>query len=58
MNKILNPQYLSKISDTFSNLSKTIDMYGPWASAWVGEAGGAFNSGGQNVSDTFVDSFW
>lgn len=33
-------------------------MNGPWASAWVGEAGGAFNSGGKNVSDTFINSFW
>lgn len=33
-------------------------MKGPWASAWVGESGGAYNSGGPNVSNAFVDSFW
>ncbi|KAI5648250.1 hypothetical protein M9H77_34255 [Catharanthus roseus] len=58
VSKILNPYYLSKISDIFSSLNKTIQMNGPWASAWVGEAGGAFNSGGKNVSDTFINSFW
>ncbi|KAL3528443.1 hypothetical protein ACH5RR_007765 [Cinchona calisaya] len=58
VSKILNPYYLSKIEDTFSNLSKTIQTNGPWTSAWVGEAGGAFNNGARHVSDTFVNSFW
>ncbi|KAF2311239.1 hypothetical protein GH714_021126 [Hevea brasiliensis] len=31
---------------------------GPWASAWVGESGGAYNSGGRHVSNTFINSFW
>ncbi|KAL0385961.1 UNVERIFIED_CONTAM: Heparanase-like protein 2 [Sesamum radiatum] len=26
--------------------------------AWVGEAGGAYNSGGKDVSHTFVNGFW
>lgn len=58
VNKILNPHHLNKISETFSSLQETIQTYGPWASAWVGESGGAFNSGGRNVSNTFVNSFW
>ncbi|NP_001313156.1 heparanase-like protein 2 isoform X1 [Nicotiana tabacum] len=58
VDKVLNPQYLNKISDTFGNLTQTIKMKGPWASAWVGESGGAYNSGGPNVSNAFVDSFW
>ncbi|CAN4100391.1 unnamed protein product [Withania somnifera] len=58
VNKILNPQHLNNIVDTFSNLTQTIEMNGPWASAWVGESGGAFNNGGHNVSNTFVNSFW
>ncbi|KAJ4974436.1 hypothetical protein NE237_007610 [Protea cynaroides] len=58
VNKILNPHYLSQISRTFSNLEDTIQTHGPWASAWVGEAGGAYNSGGHLVSNTFVNSFW
>ncbi|CAI9767685.1 unnamed protein product [Fraxinus pennsylvanica] len=58
INKILDPDHLNKISATFRNLSLSIQMNGPWASAWVGESGGAYNSGGPHVSDTFVDSFW
>ncbi|CAL0330605.1 unnamed protein product [Lupinus luteus] len=56
--KILDPERLSKVKTIFSNLSESIQKYGPWTSAWVGEAGGAYNSGGRNVSNTFVDSFW
>lgn len=58
VSKILDPNYLSKISDTFSNLKQTIQSHGPWSSAWVGESGGAYNSGGRNVSNTFINSFW
>ncbi|KAJ4883243.1 Heparanase-like protein 1 [Raphanus sativus] len=56
--KILDPSYLSKGAETFKNVNKTIQEHGPWASPWVGESGGAYNSGGQHVSDTFIDSFW
>ncbi|KAM7471448.1 hypothetical protein LguiA_009631 [Lonicera macranthoides] len=56
--KILDPHYLSRVSETFSNLKQTIQTNGPWASAWVGESGGAYNSGGRHVSDTFINSFW
>eukprot|EP00262_Sarcandra_glabra_P012043 TRINITY_DN3004_c0_g3_i1.p1 TRINITY_DN3004_c0_g3~~TRINITY_DN3004_c0_g3_i1.p1 ORF type:complete len:470 (-),score=63.06 TRINITY_DN3004_c0_g3_i1:64-1341(-) len=58
MSKILNPHHLSQIAETFKELQHTIQRHGPWASAWVGESGGAYNSGGHLVSDTFVDSFW
>lgn len=58
VSKILDPSYLSQISDTFINLEETIKKHGPWASAWVGESGGAYNSGGRHVSNTFVNSFW
>lgn len=58
MSKILNPQRLSRVSETFGNLKQTIEKHGPWASAWVGESGGAYNSGGRHVSNTFVNSFW
>ncbi|KAK9116604.1 hypothetical protein Sjap_015551 [Stephania japonica] len=56
--KILDPHHLSLASETFSNLQRTIEKHGPWASAWVGESGGAYNSGGHLISDTFIDSFW
>ncbi|KAJ9163557.1 hypothetical protein P3X46_023209 [Hevea brasiliensis] len=58
VNKILDPHHLSKISETFSGIVQTIQQNGPWASAWVGESGGAYNSGGRHVSNTFVNSFW
>ncbi|CAI9111963.1 OLC1v1012319C1 [Oldenlandia corymbosa var. corymbosa] len=58
ISKILNPYYLNKVTSTFGNLSSTIQNDGSWSSAWVGEAGGAYNNGGRNVSDTFVNSFW
>ncbi|OWM90391.1 heparanase-like protein 1 [Punica granatum] len=58
ISKILDPNYLNRISDTFSKLKETIRKNGPWASPWVGESGGAYNSGGLGVSNTFVNSFW
>ncbi|KAL2951416.1 hypothetical protein AAZX31_19G049200 [Glycine max] len=46
------------IFSIFRNLSKTIKIYGPWSSAWVGEAGEAYNSGGNHVSNRFLNNFW
>ncbi|KAF3775875.1 Heparanase-like protein 2 [Nymphaea thermarum] len=56
--KILNPFFLSEIAQTFKDLQQTIQEFGPWSSAWVGESGGAYNSGGRLVSNTFINSFW
>ncbi|XP_040865529.1 heparanase-like protein 2 [Glycine max] len=56
--KILDPERLSRVESIFSNLSETIKIYGPWSSAWVGEAGGAYNSGGNHVSNRFLNNFW
>ncbi|KAJ4713133.1 Heparanase-like protein [Melia azedarach] len=58
VSKILDPHHLNNVSETFSNLKQTIERNGPWSSAWVGESGGAYNSGGRQVSNTFVNSFW
>uniref|UniRef100_A0A1D1Z3K1 Heparanase-like protein 1 n=1 Tax=Anthurium amnicola TaxID=1678845 RepID=A0A1D1Z3K1_9ARAE len=58
VDKILDPQYLSQIANTLRDLELTIQRHGPWASAWVSESGGAYNSGGRGVSDTFINSFW
>ncbi|KAK8993962.1 hypothetical protein V6N11_008173 [Hibiscus sabdariffa] len=58
ISKILNPDHLNKASYTFGNLTHVIRRHGPWSSAWVGESGGAYNSGGAHVSNTFVNSFW
>ncbi|OVA12143.1 Glycoside hydrolase [Macleaya cordata] len=58
VSKILDPHHLSQIAGTFINLQQTIQRHGPWASAWVGESGGAYNNGGRHVSNRFVNSFW
>ncbi|XP_015894941.4 heparanase-like protein 2 isoform X1 [Ziziphus jujuba] len=58
INNIQDPYYLNQIAQTYADVSRSIKDFGPWAGAWVGESGGAYNSGGKNVSHTFVDGFW
>ncbi|KAJ7299767.1 hypothetical protein O6H91_Y155800 [Diphasiastrum complanatum] len=58
VSKILNPFYLDKEAGYFKLVQQTLQRYGPWADAWVGEAGGAFNSGRDLVSNAFAFSFW
>ncbi|XP_074316953.1 heparanase-like protein 2 [Silene latifolia] len=58
VSKMLDPNFLNKISETFSDVNETLETAGPWTRSWVGESGGAYNSGGKLVSDTFVNSFW
>jgi len=56
--KILDPSYLDKEASTFSGLKDILASTGTSATAWVGESGGAYNSGRHLVSDAFVYSFW
>jgi heparanase 1 len=56
--KMQDPFYLDKVAQTFSDMEATVREAGPWSSPWVGESGGAYNSGGKDVSDRFADSFW
>jgi len=42
----------------FRAVQQIIKTTAPWATAWVGEAGGAYNSGKHLVSNAFVMSFW
>ncbi|XP_022042202.1 heparanase-like protein 3 [Helianthus annuus] len=56
--KILNPSYLDGLADPFKQLENILETSGTSASAWVGEAGGAYNSGHHLVTDAFVFSFW
>ncbi|KAL5559754.1 hypothetical protein UlMin_035965 [Ulmus minor] len=58
IDRILDPSLLSSVSDTFKNLQKILKNSGSSAVAWVGEAGGAHNSGQNRVSNAFVSSFW
>ncbi|XP_019463405.1 PREDICTED: heparanase-like protein 3 [Lupinus angustifolius] len=56
--KILDPSYLDGEAKTFNSLKNILQSSGTSATAWVGEAGGAYNSGRHLVSDAFVNSFW
>ncbi|GER35321.1 heparanase [Striga asiatica] len=56
--KILDPSYLNGEAQTFKNLQNIVKTAGNSTVAWVGEAGGAYNSGHNNVSNAFVYSFW
>ncbi|KAL0363875.1 UNVERIFIED_CONTAM: Heparanase-like protein 2 [Sesamum angustifolium] len=56
--KIQDPFFLDEIAQTHKDVSTAVKLFGPWSGAWVGEAGGAYNSGGKDVSHTFVNGFW
>lgn len=56
--KILNPSYLDGEANTFSSLHNLLKSFPTSAVAWVGEAGGAYNSGHNLVTNAFVFSFW
>ncbi|TKW19923.1 hypothetical protein SEVIR_4G051400v4 [Setaria viridis] len=56
--KILDPSVLDGMISTFSNLQGILKSTGTSTVAWVGEAGGAYNSGHHLVTDAFVFSFW
>ncbi|BAT76276.1 hypothetical protein LR48_Vigan01g252300 [Vigna angularis] len=55
---ILNPSRLDGEADTFRSLKGILQNSTNKAKSWVGEAGGAYNSGHHLVSDAFVYSFW
>ncbi|OAY69382.1 Heparanase-like protein 3 [Ananas comosus] len=58
INRILDPSYLDSEISTFRNLQGILKASGTSTVAWVGEAGGAYNSGHHLVTDAFVFSFW
>ncbi|KAJ3673120.1 hypothetical protein LUZ60_006494 [Juncus effusus] len=58
INKILDPLYLSQVAKIHKAVDYVVKHFGPWSTPWVGESGGAYNSGGANISDAFVNSFW
>ncbi|KAL4560234.1 hypothetical protein LXL04_032384 [Taraxacum kok-saghyz] len=51
--KILDPLYLDGGSQTFRDLQNILKKSGTSTVAWVGEAGGAYNSGHNLVSNAF-----
>ncbi|KAJ7953888.1 Heparanase-like protein [Quillaja saponaria] len=58
IDKVQDPYFLDQVAQTYRDISKTVEEFGPWSGAWVGEAGGAYNSGGKDVSHTFANGFW
>lgn len=58
VDKILNPSYLDNELGNFRAVRDILQTLDPSPSAWVGEAGGAYNSGHHLVTDAFVFSFW
>ncbi|XP_073098982.1 heparanase-like protein 3 isoform X1 [Elaeis guineensis] len=58
VDRILDPSYLDREVSTFRNLQGILQSAGTSTTAWVGEAGGAYNSGHHLVTDSFVFSFW
>lgn len=58
IDKVQDPSYLDQIDKTYKDVSDTVEQFGPWTAPWVGEAGGAYNNGGKDVSNTFANGFW
>lgn len=58
IDRILNPSVLESGGDVFRNLHNVVRTSANSATAWVGEAGGAYNSGRDGVTNAFVFSFW
>lgn len=58
IHKILDPSVLSNALGTFSSLQSILKHSGTSAVAWVGESGGAYNSGRNHVTNAFGFSFW
>ncbi|KAI7755604.1 hypothetical protein M8C21_016677 [Ambrosia artemisiifolia] len=56
--KILDPSYLDGGSQPFRDLQNILKKSGSSTVAWVGEAGGAYNSGRNLVTNAFVFGFW
>ncbi|XP_047339134.1 heparanase-like protein 3 [Impatiens glandulifera] len=58
IDKILDPSVLDGEASTFSQIQILLKNSPNSATSWVGESGGAYNSGHNLVTNAFVFSFW
>ncbi|KHN02016.1 Heparanase-like protein 2 [Glycine soja] len=58
INRVQDPYLLSQVAETYKSVAQAVKEFTPWAGPWVGESGGAYNSGGKDVPNTFVNGFW
>ncbi|KAL3840735.1 hypothetical protein ACJIZ3_025326 [Penstemon smallii] len=56
--RIRDPSVLDNTVGVFKDLNNIVKNSPNSASAWVGESGGAYGSGRNGVTNTFVFSFW
>ena len=54
----LNVTYLDKVRVLGADVNKVVSTYSPSSSIWLGEGGGAYNSGGNNTTNSFNSGFW
>lgn len=54
--KMQDPFYLYNVAQIYSDIQVATLSF-PWASVWMSESGGAYNSGGKE-SQNFANSFW
>ncbi|XXG55647.1 hypothetical protein AAC387_Pa03g3267 [Persea americana] len=56
--KMQDPHLLRNTAQIYKDIEHAIRSFGPWSSTWVSESGSAYNNGGRDVSQGFVNSFW
>jgi len=56
--KTLNASYLDQVKVLAAQVNSVVSAGSPTSSIWLGEAGGAYNSGRDNVTNSFNSGFW
>jgi heparanase 1 len=56
--KTLNATYLDQVKTLAAEVNAVVSLGSPNSSIWLGEAGGAYNSGRDNVTNSFNSGFW
>ena len=54
----MDPAYLDKLQATAAKVQSTMTSGAASASIWMGETGGAYNSGHFGVTDAFMSGYW